>query len=234
MGGDPQSALKIQTRLKELHKCVKEVEEARAASEPTLAAITEAHKRAEVELRVNRTDLRAKYDCGVKEALHEEELLRKALSKIYEIRDVRREMRIASKNAGNKETIRRGALMKMLASSAETIPLWVGRDSESPPPPLAGAIPPEPNYVASCGDMAAALVRSPDGDENWILAEVVSFNPATGKYEVSARNIVAIVSAVVIEEILRLFAKILINLVPFRLTTSTKSKRTGTCSAKEK
>ena len=81
-------------------------------------------------------------------------------------------MRIASRNAGNKETIRRGALMKMLATSAETIPLWVGRESEASPPPLAGAVPPEANYVAACGDMAAALVRSPDGDENWILAEV--------------------------------------------------------------
>jgi hypothetical protein len=34
--------------------------------------------------------------------------------------------------------------------------------------------------------MAAALVRSTegDGDENWILAEVVSYNLTTGKYEV--------------------------------------------------
>lgn len=34
------------------------------------------------------------------------------------------------------------------------------------------------------GDMAAALVRSPDGDENWILAEVVTYNQTTGRYEV--------------------------------------------------
>lgn len=32
--------------------------------------------------------------------------------------------------------------------------------------------------------MAAALVRSPDGDENWILAEVVGYNSTSGKYEV--------------------------------------------------
>ena len=32
--------------------------------------------------------------------------------------------------------------------------------------------------------MAAALVRSPEGDENWILAEVVQFNNSTGRYEV--------------------------------------------------
>merc|ERR1712080_767173 len=94
----------------------------------------------------------------------EEDLLRKALSKIYEIRDIRHEMRIASRNAGNKETIRRGALMKMLATSAETIPLWVGKEGESPPA-LAGAISAEGSYVATCGDMVAALVKSPDGDE---------------------------------------------------------------------
>lgn len=110
-------------------------------------------------------------------------MLRKALSKIYEIREIRHEMRIASRNAGNKETIRRGALMKMLASSAETIPLWVGKEGESPPA-LAGAISAEGSYVATCGDMVAALVKSPDGDENWILAEVVSYNHSTGKYEV--------------------------------------------------
>ena len=110
-------------------------------------------------------------------------MLRKALSKIYEIRDIRHEMRIASRNAGNKETIRRGALMKMLATSAETIPLWVGKEGESPPA-LAGAITAEASYVATCGDMVAALVKSPDGDENWILAEVVSYNHSTGKYEV--------------------------------------------------
>ena len=30
----------------------------------------------------------------------------------------------------------------------------------------------------------AALVKSPDGDENWILAEVVSYNTSSAKYEV--------------------------------------------------
>ena len=34
------------------------------------------------------------------------------------------------------------------------------------------------------GDMAAALVRSPEGDENWILAEVVAYNSNSGRYEV--------------------------------------------------
>ena len=33
-------------------------------------------------------------------------------------------------------------------------------------------------------DMVACLVRGSEGEDNWILAEVVSYNPATNKYEV--------------------------------------------------
>ena len=32
--------------------------------------------------------------------------------------------------------------------------------------------------------MVACLVRGSEGEDNWILAEVVSYNPATNKYEV--------------------------------------------------
>lgn len=54
---------------------------------------------------------------------------------------------IQAKNSGNKETIRRGALMKMLLNCAQTLPLWIGNFGEKPPP-LCGAIAPEQNYVA--------------------------------------------------------------------------------------
>ncbi len=77
----------------------------------------------------------------------------------------------------------KGALMKMLANSAESIPLWVGGKGEDAPQ-LCGAVPAESNYVATPGDMAAALVRSSDGDENWILSEVVSYSGSSGRYEV--------------------------------------------------
>ena len=72
--------------------------------------------------------------------------------------------------------------MKMLAISAQTIPLWVGEEGDEPPP-LCGAVPADPNYVAKIGDMVAALVKGPE-DENWILAEVVTYNQNTGKYDV--------------------------------------------------
>ena len=56
--------------------------------------------------------------------------------------------------------------------------------SFSRPPPLCGAVPADNNYIAKPGDKVAARVKSSDGEENWILAEVVSFNTTTNKYEV--------------------------------------------------
>ena len=48
------------------------------------------------------------------------------------------------------------------------------------PPPLCGAMPAESNYIAKVGDKVAARVKGEE--ENWILAEVVSFQG--GSYEV--------------------------------------------------
>lgn len=52
------------------------------------------------------------------------------------------------------------------------------------PPALCGAVSAEPNYIAKTGDKVAARVRSTDGEENWILAEVVSYNSSSCRYEV--------------------------------------------------
>lgn len=73
--------------------------------------------------------------------------------------------------------------MKALQTAAQTLPLWIGKPGEKPPP-LCGSIPADFNYVAKIGDMVAALQRSPEGDDNWILAEVVHYNASTSKYEV--------------------------------------------------
>lgn len=67
--------------------------------------------------------------------------------------------------------------MQLLRMWAMQLPLWVPLNSERPPP-LCGAIPAEPNYVAKVEDMVAALVKNTDSaegteeDENWILAKV--------------------------------------------------------------
>ena len=113
------------------------------------------------------------YQTSVGEAEKEEEELRKTLDKIYLIRNLRNEMRLAARASGNKENIRRAAHMKMLANSAQvipdpesyhdpdpdeqsltitlqTIPLWVGQDGEEAPE-LCGAVPAEQSYVANVG-----------------------------------------------------------------------------------
>ncbi|KAJ8928859.1 hypothetical protein NQ314_018516 [Rhamnusium bicolor] len=128
--------------------------------------------------------LKSLYKTSIAQAEQEEEIIRKALQKITEIRNIKNERRIQAQIASNKECIRRGTWMKMLSSSAQTLPMYVSKIGEEPPP-LCGAIPSDQNYIAKVGDMVASLVKDSDGDgENWILAEVVSYNHSTSKYEV--------------------------------------------------
>uniref|UniRef100_A0A8C9FM75 SAGA-associated factor 29 n=1 Tax=Pavo cristatus TaxID=9049 RepID=A0A8C9FM75_PAVCR len=117
-------------------------------------------------------------------------ILRKALDKIAEIKSLLEERRIAAKIAGiysdaepPRKTMRRGVLMTLLQQSAMTLPLWIGKPGDKPPP-LCGAMPAAGDYVAKPGDKVAARVKAVDGDEQWILAEVVSYSHAANKYEV--------------------------------------------------
>lgn len=82
--------------------------------------------------------------------------------------------------------------MKNLAQAAEMIPLWIGKDKESPPP-LVGTNPKAAGYIAASGDMVAAYVKNEGnerndpnevGDHHWILAEVISYSESSGRYEV--------------------------------------------------
>lgn len=73
--------------------------------------------------------------------------------------------------------------MKSLQDSARTLPLFLGKAGETPPP-LCGAVPAALYYIAKVGDMVAALQQqTPEEESNWILAEVVNYNGSTGKYE---------------------------------------------------
>jgi len=182
---DPQAARAIQGHLKELVKSLKKYDVCRKGSEGGMEAVNELHREIEGEGVVSvaaQAKLLKGYQQTVGDAEKEEEELRRILEKIYLIRSLRNEMRLAARASGNKENIRRAAHMKMLANSAQTIPLWVGQDGEAPPE-LCGAVPADVTYVAKVGDMVAALVKGPE-DENWILAEVVSYTAATGKYDV--------------------------------------------------
>ncbi|XP_037577426.1 SAGA-associated factor 29 isoform X1 [Dermacentor silvarum] len=188
----------IQEKLRELTHVIQQCQEERNRSEHNLTNITKTHERIQQEQKLSpyyKSKLRGQYKTALQDAESEEELLRKALDIIFEIRTVRNERRIAAKNSGSvgrrstsfserpKEALRRGALMKMLQQNALTLPLFIGKEDEKPPP-LCGAIPAEPNYVAKVGDMVAALARGPDDDENWILAEVLHYSHGSAKYEV--------------------------------------------------
>ena len=131
---------------------------------------------------MSQSKIRTMYKTALNDCNQEENLIREALAKIQDIRNIRNERRMQARNAGNKETIRRGALMIMLQISAQTLPLYVGKPDEKVPP-LCGAIPAESNYIAKPGDMVAALVKGTDEEENWILAEVITFH-SNQKYEV--------------------------------------------------
>ncbi|KAK4016444.1 SAGA-associated factor 29 [Daphnia magna] len=176
----------VQERLKGIYKLVKQIQEEKIRNEGNLNAVIKAHEKLQSDDKISpyhKSKLKGLYCSVVADAEKEEDLIRKALSKIYEIRVIRHERRIQAKQAGSKETIRRGALMKMLLITAQTLPLWISKTGQQPPA-LCGAVPADPTYVAKLGDIVAALVKSTDGDENWILAEVVQYLASSGRYEV--------------------------------------------------
>lgn len=135
------------------------------------------------EEKVSAAKLRNSYRTCLSDAVKEESVIRDALDTIIEIRNIRHERRLQSRSSGNKETMRRGALMKYLLIAAQTLPLYVSKP-EGFAPPLCGAIPAESSYIARAGDIVAALVKIEAEDDNWILAEIVSFNATANKYEV--------------------------------------------------
>nr|CAG4652013.1 EOG090X0A1W [Triops cancriformis] len=180
------AAQQVQDRLKAVQQLVKQIHEERAKHESTLSTLGKTKERLQTDDKNSsyyKSKLKTLYTAALNDYHQEEELVRSALAKINEIRAIRNERRINARLAGNKETIRRGALMKMLQTSAQTLPLWVSSVGEEPPS-LCGCIPADHSYVAKVGDMVAALVRSSDGDENWILAEVVTYLSGSGRYEV--------------------------------------------------
>uniref|UniRef100_A0ACB8EUW1 SAGA HAT/Core module component n=1 Tax=Sphaerodactylus townsendi TaxID=933632 RepID=A0ACB8EUW1_9SAUR len=184
---------RIAELLGELHQLIKQTQEERSRSEHNLVNIQKTHERMQTENKISpyyRTKLRGLYTTAKADAEAECNILRKALDKIAEIKSLLEERRIAAKIAGlyndsepPRKTMRRGVLMTLLQQSAMTLPLWIGKPGEKPPP-LCGAIPASSDYVAKPGDKVAARVKAVDGDEQWILAEVVSYNHATNKYEV--------------------------------------------------
>ncbi|EDW62057.1 SAGA-associated factor 29 [Drosophila novamexicana] len=172
------AAQQIQDRLKDIQQHIHKVDSERRRAESSIASLVRAQ-----QSQTPNPKLKTLLQAKILEATQEEATIRAALAKIHEIRNIRNERRIQARNAGNKEAIRRGALMKMVQLSAQTLPLFVGKPGERAPA-LCGAIPAESNYVAKVGDNVAALAKGIDEEENWILAEVVQFLHRQNKYDV--------------------------------------------------
>ncbi|XP_033208304.1 SAGA-associated factor 29 isoform X2 [Belonocnema kinseyi] len=127
------AAHQIQDRLKSIYSLVHDFEKKHHFSENNLSNIIKTHDKLSPDDRVTpyyQQKLKAIYIAAISDATSEEDILRKSLDKINEIRFIRNERRI------------------------------------------------------QMGDMVAALVKGSEEEENWILAEVVSFNATTNKYEV--------------------------------------------------
>ncbi|XP_068033883.1 SAGA-associated factor 29 [Anomalospiza imberbis] len=181
---------RIAELLGELHQLIKQTQEERSRSEHNLVNIQKTHERMQTENKISpyyRTKLRGLYTTAKADAEAECNVLRRALDKIAEIKSLLEERRIAAKIAGiyseaepPRKTMRRGVLMTLLQQSAMTLPAWIGKPGEKPPP-LCGAVPAAGDYVAKPGDKVAARVKALEGDEQWILAEVVSYSHAANK-----------------------------------------------------
>uniref|UniRef100_A0A0A9Z4V7 SAGA-associated factor 29 n=1 Tax=Lygus hesperus TaxID=30085 RepID=A0A0A9Z4V7_LYGHE len=186
---EEQAAAQVQDRLISIASTVHDYETQRLKTEQQVETIQKAHDKINQEGRItpyNQQKLMSLYMAGINDAAAEEETLRNMLTKIREIREICNERRLQVRSVGNRESFHRGAMMLMLQTSAQTLPLYVGKPNTKPPP-LCGAIPPDPNYIAKPGDMVAAFVKkteSPTQEDNWMLAEVVLYNVLTKKYEV--------------------------------------------------
>lgn len=83
-----------------------------------------------------------------------------------------------------KPVMRRGVLISMLQQAASQLPVWRPQSPTQKTPPLCGATPAEHNYVPKPGNQVCARTRGQDGEEQWILAEVISYNAHLCKFTV--------------------------------------------------
>ncbi|XP_076453356.1 SAGA-associated factor 29-like isoform X2 [Babylonia areolata] len=184
------AAMPVQTdqimkeQLKILFTDVRSIQDERSRNEHNLNNIAKTQARMKQELRITpyyKNKLEGLYNTATQDAETEAEMLRNALAKVREIKALQERQKQDSKNP--KPIMRRGVLMTLLQQNATTLPLWVSKPGEKPPP-LCGAVPADGSYVCNKNDKIAARVKSAEGEENWILASVVSFTPQTNRYEV--------------------------------------------------
>ncbi|XP_057309311.1 SAGA-associated factor 29-like [Hydractinia symbiolongicarpus] len=196
VGGSSGQAVVVTDALKELHQMIYNIQEERNRSADNLSNINKTHEKMRHETRVSayfKSKLKSLYKTAIADAKTESELIQKAMEKILEIKRARNERRGSGSNLSSlgkhsyqdepRKGMRRGVLMSMLQQNAVHLPIWNGRAGETPAP-LCGAMPADSSYICRPGDHVAARVKYPEEEEQYILAEVVSYNASLGKYEV--------------------------------------------------
>ncbi|KAJ8978940.1 hypothetical protein NQ317_003001 [Molorchus minor] len=171
---DAIAAQQVQERLKSLQQIVHDIEKKRQQSEQGINALQKYAQ--DDKSGQSSQKLRSLYKTSITQAEQEEEVIRKALNQIAEIRNIKNERRIQARIASNKESIRRGTWMKMLSSSAQTLPLYTSKIGEKAPS-LCGAVPADPNYIAKVIENSLQPVQQ----EIWLQ---LCYNHSTSKYEV--------------------------------------------------
>jgi len=193
--------INVNTSLKELHQMVFHIQDERNRSADNLTNINKTHEKMKHETRVSayfKSKLKSLYKTAIADAKMESELIQQAMEKISGIKQARTDKRGSHTNISHtsssyatkqsypdepRKGMRRGVLMSLLQQNAINLPVWNGRSAESAPA-LCGAIPADSAYICRPGDHVAARVKYADDEEQYILAEVVSFNAGTGKYDV--------------------------------------------------
>ncbi|XP_065887610.1 SAGA-associated factor 29-like [Dysidea avara] len=188
------------TLLQELYHLIHSVQRERDQGESTLANIAKTHERMKQEVRISpyfKAKLQGLYTTALQEAKSEAQLIEETLDKITAIKQqeageksrasrqhVQPPMSIEDiQTRKTTSTMRRGVLMNILQQSAQDIPIWDGKTGEMPVP-LCGCVPAEDKYKAKPGSHVAAHVKTDDGEEQWILAVVNSYNSHSHKYVV--------------------------------------------------
>ncbi|XP_066929711.1 SAGA-associated factor 29-like [Clytia hemisphaerica] len=187
--------------LKELHQMVLHIQEDRTRSADNLSNINKTHEKMRHETRVTayfKSKLKSLYKTAISDAKTESELIQQAMEKINEIKRSQNQKHSQSSEKSSSQSstkstggggeerrkgMRRGVLMSMLQQNAVNLPVWDSIMDETPPP-LCGCLPADNTYICQPGDHVAARVKYPEEEEQYILAEVVSYNNATGKYDV--------------------------------------------------
>lgn len=181
----------ITEKLKQLTEAVFEVKKAREESEGNIKAIGKVHRQMqdEPDKPYYKLKLKKLYKCAITDCDNEANSIQACLDKLAAVRNTLRKRPRRTTALCRENTIRRGQLMKMLLTSAQTMPLFVPRRRNEEPPPLCGCTPPSPTHICKPGDLVCALTKQPvesadETDSNWILAEVVSFNTSLNRYEI--------------------------------------------------